>query len=315
MKASIGSLNLGQLARSVAGLVLATLLYGCSVTSHDVEPATLGKVSSWEALLAVADKPGPIVFEKHLAAHWAVDLSGLVNLDNPVAVAAGLKDKTEPIELYTYSLQHPRYGTFLVDSGISERFRRPGENHDIAWIIRQVMDTSALRIEHTTREIASNLQTPVEGVFLTHIHMDHIMGLSDLPAGVPVYVGPGDTEMKSMEYLVTQGTTDRLLGAGTHLREWQFGGGDVIDIFGDASVFAIHSPGHTPGSTAYLVRSTDGPQLITGDACHTAWGWRHGVEPGTFSYDQQRSVASLMRLIKLVRAHPGIAVHPGHQSL
>ena len=51
----------------------------------------------------------------------------------------------------------------------------------------------------------------------------------------------------------------------------------VLDIFGDASVFAIHTPGHTAGSTAYLVRSTQGPILLVGDTSHTQWGWDHGV--------------------------------------
>ena len=47
-------------------------------------------------------------------------------------------------------------------------------------------------------------------------------------------------------------------------------------------------PGHTRGSTAYLVRTPQGPVLLTGDACHTRWGWEHDVEPGNFSGDVAR---------------------------
>jgi glyoxylase-like metal-dependent hydrolase (beta-lactamase superfamily II) len=114
---------------------------------------------------------------------------------------------------------------------------------------------------------------------------------------------------------VTQGTTDRLLVNVAELQEWQYPESGVIDIFGDGSVWAIHSAGHTPGATAYLARTTTGPQLMLGDTTHTKWGWENGVEPGAFSTDIPQSVISLDRLIKLAKANPLLQVHPGHQSL
>jgi hypothetical protein len=51
--------------------------------------------------------------------------------------------------------------------------------------------------------------------------------------------------------------------------------------------------------------------LLTGDACHTAWGW----EPGSFSDDRPKSAASLSRLRHFVARHPGVEVRLGHQSL
>jgi glyoxylase-like metal-dependent hydrolase (beta-lactamase superfamily II) len=87
----------------------------------------------------------------------------------------------------------------------------------------------------------------------------------------------------------------------------------VVDVFGDESVFAIHVPGHTPGSTAFLVRTPTGPELITGDVSHTRWGWEHRVEPGTFTMDGPRSVTSLAQLATLAHDLPGIVVHLGHQ--
>jgi glyoxylase-like metal-dependent hydrolase (beta-lactamase superfamily II) len=89
----------------------------------------------------------------------------------------------------------------------------------------------------------------------------------------------------------------------------------VLDVFGDGSLFALHVPGHTRGSTAFLARTLAGPKLLTGDACHTAWGWVHGVEPGSFSTDGPRSVGSLAALRALAAEHPEIEVHLGHQSL
>jgi glyoxylase-like metal-dependent hydrolase (beta-lactamase superfamily II) len=89
----------------------------------------------------------------------------------------------------------------------------------------------------------------------------------------------------------------------------------VLDVFGDGSFWAISAPGHTPGSIAFLARTPHGPVLLTGDVCHTAWGWQHGVEPGTFSDDLAGSADSLARLERFVRRHPSIEVRLGHQQL
>ena len=304
----------------ISVLLTMFLLSACNVTSLDVASAKLGQRSEMQSMLAVIDAPGPIKFGKHLAATWKVDLEGLLNLDHPEAIAAGLENREEPIELYVYTLEHPKYGNFLVDSGISERFESPGQNTDLGFLVRQVFKNNMPSVVKTTQRIAESYADGIQGVFLTHIHLDHIFGLKDLPVGTPVYLGAGDTGMRSMEYVVTQGTTDRLLGHVETLLEWDYPqSGDslpsLIDIFGDGSVWAIHSPGHTPGNTSYLVRTTQGTQLLLGDACHTRWGWEHGVEPGTFSTDQARSAESLDKLIDLVEAHPSITVHPGHQSL
>jgi len=89
----------------------------------------------------------------------------------------------------------------------------------------------------------------------------------------------------------------------------------VLDVFGDGTVWALAVPGHTPGSTAYLARTPTGPVLLVGDACHTAWGWENGVEPGKFSADLPKSADSLARLKRLVARHPEIDVRLGHQAL
>ena len=256
------------------------------------------------------------MFEKHLSATWQVDLSGLLNLDHPKAVEAGLTDRSENIELYVYTLTHPTYGTYIVDSGISESFRDPSTNSDLSFLIKAAMGTDSLQVKKTTHAIQSSIPGGIKGVFLTHVHLDHIMGISDLNEATPVYIGPGDTAMTGFQNLFTQGTTDRLLAKAAKLNEWQFNDEHrYIDVFGDGSLWAIHTPGHTPGSTSYLVRTTEGAELLTGDASHTAWGWQNGVEPGTYSEDQTRSAISLNNLKMLESKFPAMRINPGHQSL
>lgn len=125
------------------------------------------------------------------------------------------------------------------------------------------------------------------GVMLTHMHLDHIWGSPDLPKGTPLYAGPGETTARKFDHLFVKGITDDLLAKHSEVREWPFRAdpdgrfAGVHDVFGDGSLWALWMPGHTPGSTAYLARTPQGAVLLTGDVCHTAWGWRNGVPPGT----------------------------------
>lgn len=120
--------------------------------------------------------------------------------------------------------------------------------------------------------------------------------------------------------LLTASTFDRALAGKAPLNEWQYqrdpsGPFDaVIDIFGDGSLWALSVPGHTSGTTAYLARTKAGPVLLVGDASHTAWGWEHDVEPGTFSEDLPRSSESFRKLRKFAAEHPAIEVRLGHQT-
>lgn len=290
-------------------------LSACTASTISTEPSDLGTPISITEIKTLIDQPGPIEFSKHLAAKWSVNLSGLLNLDHPLAIEAGLQDKAEAIELYVYSIKHPTRGSYLIDSGISERFSSPADNPDISFLVKSVMNTDELKVIKSTHTLLEEIPGGIAGVFLTHIHMDHIMGMSDLPENTPVYSGPGESRLNKAEHMFTQGSTDRLLSNVSTLREWQFKDYNLVDIFGDKTVFAIHVPGHSPGSTAYLIRSTKGPQLLIGDATHTRWGWEHSVEPGTFSHDKKQSAASLQGLVKLSQQFPSILVHPGHQSL
>jgi glyoxylase-like metal-dependent hydrolase (beta-lactamase superfamily II) len=272
-------------------------------------------------MLALLSEPGPIRFEKVVAADWAVNLGGLVNLDHPKARAAQLEDGMEEIQIYFYVLEHPDYGTFIVDSGIESGFVDPAQNDRVSFIVRQAMNVEGLRVHVTMADWLAARPEPLAGVFLTHMHIDHVMGLPDLPAETRVYAGPGEPDARAFLNMFTSGTIDRLTERQGAIREWGFEAdpsgrfAGVLDVFGDGSLWALHVPGHSPGSTAFVVRTPDGPQLLIGDATHTAWGWENGVEPGSFSLDQPLSAESLASLLELAGQFPEMPVHPGHQSL
>jgi N-acyl homoserine lactone hydrolase len=305
----------------LSSLFALILALGCSASHHPTRAAALGQPSSSQQMEAALMRPGPIRFEKVVAADWAVARGGLINLAHPRARAAGLREGPEAIRIFFYVLEHPRFGTFLVDSGVESGFRNPDGNPRVASLVEMAMKTDNLEIHTTTAEWLATRESDLAGVFLTHLHLDHVMGLPDLPPDTRVYAGPGEPEAEAFLNLFSRGTIDRMLETQGPLEVWPFepdpsGRFDsVLDVFGDGSVWALHVPGHSPGSTAYLVRSTEGPILLVGDASHTRWGWENEVEPGSFSADQPRSARSLGTLRELAKAFPQIEIHLGHQSL
>jgi N-acyl homoserine lactone hydrolase len=301
--------------------LLAPTAFGCAPTSHPETVASFGVPMTARGLDAVVDQPGPVEVETVVGATWHVPLSGLLNLDHPKAKAAHLVDHEEPIHVAFHALRHPTYGTYLVDTGTEHALFDDPSHAAIQGIVASVMKTDEMKRVTDTRSWIEAHGGKVAGVFLTHLHLDHVSGLRDVPAGTTVFTGPGETRERNLQNFLVAPNIDRALDGKPALATWAFtrdpdGVFDgILDVLGDQSVFAIHVPGHTAGSTAYVARTPRGPVLLTGDACHTAWGWTHGVEPGTYSEDKPRSARSLEKLRAFALRHPAMDVRLGHQTL
>ena len=308
----IGLLVLGIVSASVA----TRAAIGFQPTTHGAQPAGLGTATTTEAMEALLDQAGPVTVDTIVGADWAVTRAGLINLDDPKARAAGLKDGDEPIVIQFHAIHHPTRGLFLVDTGVERALRDDPAKSAIGSgaVVSKFMHLEKLTVKTDTASWLAQHEKPA-GVFLTHLHMDHVSGMRDVPNDVPVYVGPGEAREKNALNFFVKPVTDSALEGKGDLRELTFKGDEPLDLFGDGSVFALWVPGHTAGSVAFVARTPNGPVLLTGDACHTAWGWKNGVEPGSFSENRPASRKSLDRLEQLAARHPKMDVRLGHQSL
>ncbi len=291
-------------------LALLALLGGCAtpLSTHPTEPADLGRPVSQAEMLAALARPGVLTFEKGVLADWHFP-----NTIRP-AGAAEWTIRELDAQVYVYAITHPRFGAYLIDAGMPANY-----DDYFGPLLRGVVrnDYEFRLREGIAAWLAERRLTP-RGVFVTHLHYDHMLGIVDLPR--ETYVGPAEGTQRSVFHRVIGVPVKRGLEDRPPLRVWAFAparAGELaaIDVFGDGSVFALHAPGHTPGSTAFLVNATTGVQLITGDAMHSREAWSGAYEEATgFEEDLPAIQASHVALRALGARIPGVTVHLGHQS-
>ena len=299
---------------ALVGLSVGCGLSACTTptTRHPVAISDLGlsaRTSDMEASLA---RPGIVAFQRIDFAHWTGGRGAFIDRKDPrtSSVPKGDEDAT----IYAYVIDHPRFGRVLIDSGISDQL-----DGRLSWVMRRGVHDLHIRTDQTTSHWLAG-QTSPQAVFLTHLHFDHIGGLIDLPTTTPLYIGPGDAEERNRANLLLGRPADAILRGFGPLREWAFkpdpddGFDGVLDVFGDGSVWALRVPGHSAGSTAYLINAIEGPKLVVGDAVSTRLGWEAGMPQPVAAEARADAEASADRLRRFAAAHPTVEVFLGHQS-
>ena len=297
-----------------AGLGLLFALSACATPTsrHPVVVSDLVAPAPTSQLEASLTKTGVVTFQRMAFAQWTGGRGTFIDRKDPRT--AGVDKGSEQATIYAYVLDHPRFGRILIDSGVSAQL-----DERLNWVMLRAVRDLDIRVERTTAQWLAQ-QTPPRAVFLTHMHFDHIGGLIDLPQNTPVYVGAGDAEERSRANFVLGRPADAILRGFGPLREWAFRPDPdnvfdgVLDVFGDGSVWAIKVPGHSAGSTAYLVNAVDGPKLVVGDAVSTRLGWEDGMPQPVPAALRADAEASATRLRRFASAHPGVEVFLGHQS-
>lgn len=298
----------------VITLGFGVVVSGCATptTRHPIMAADIGVAATGSDMEASLARPGVVTFQRVSFARWTAGRGSFIDRSDPRT--ANVPKGDEEATIYAYVIDHPRFGRILIDSGVSADLEGR-----LNWVMRRGVRDLGIRIDRTTGEWIAGQVAP-GAVFLTHLHFDHIGGLIDLPVTTPVYLGAGEAEEHSRVNLLLGSPADAILSGFGPLREWAFQPdrdglfGGVIDVFGDGSVWAISVPGHSAGSTAYLVNAIDGPKLVVGDAANTRLGWEAGMPQPLPTTARAAAEQSVDRLRRFAASHPEVEVFLGHQS-
>jgi glyoxylase-like metal-dependent hydrolase (beta-lactamase superfamily II) len=177
-------------------------------------------------------------------------------------------------------------GTFSLDGGTWDV-----DNN--VWIVGNEDECVIIDSPHDAAAIISQVRgREVKAILLTHAHNDHIGAARAVAAAVqaPIHLNPEDLMLWEQVYPDHQpdhGITD----------------GEVFQV-GGATLRAIHTPGHSPGSTCFLLEGEG--TVFTGD---TLFNGGPGATGRSFS-DYPTILASIRE--RLLTLPPETVVRTGH---
>jgi glyoxylase-like metal-dependent hydrolase (beta-lactamase superfamily II) len=184
--------------------------------------------------------------------------------------SAVLDSGRDPQPSKPYSMSHPSFvlewpdrRILLIDAGMTEEGARAfGKPLEIAAGAAPIEPhgSVATRLGERRKDVA--------GIVFTHLHTDHVEGVSELCVGrtepLPVFLTP--TQAGQANYTTRPGRN--LLDRAGCLRLVELEGGPLLSVPGFPGVHVIAAAGHTPGSQVILAKLGGGDEravAFTGD--------------------------------------------------
>ncbi|GGI13291.1 hypothetical protein GCM10007380_17180 [Gottfriedia solisilvae] len=191
----------------------------------------LGKIPSDKEVLVVCAKEGSSIMVAEMLSEHGLNVSYL---------EGGMKSWSEYLE--------PVKIGDLRGGGELYQFVRIGKGCLSYMVVSngEAAIIDATRMTSTYLNFAKELDVTIKHVFDTHLHADHISGGREIAAstGASYWLPPKDATEVTFEYQPLEGGNSVKIGR------------TAIDIH------AIYSPGHTIGSTSFIV---DSAYLLSGD--------------------------------------------------
>lgn len=157
------------------------------------------------------------------------------------------------------------------------------------------------------RAWADESEFPIRAILLTHGHFDHVDGVSNLQekTGATVYIHQDDVEMledpeKNASKLC--GCEVFYKGSVTPLQD-----GDVVPVGSDLKFQLLHTPGHTKGSSIYLIDDV----IFSGDTLF----YREIGRCDCYGGSLVTMFSSLRKIAKIKGEHKVLPGHGGETDL
>jgi len=219
-----------------------------------------------------------------------------------------------------FLVEHPGVGPVMIDTGL-----HPSVGVDPKQNFGRLLGSFARGIKMAPEQaVLAQLRSrgldagDVRLVLMTHMHPDHASAISEFPDSTFVL------SQQEWDAVSDGGVTDGYIQSqydyGFDYRTFDFDSrgtdsfatfGRSFDIFGDSSVRAVFTPGHTLGHTSYVLRLRDREVLVASDAIYTMRTLEESVLPYKMA-DEHHFRRSLKEIQRYRERTPGALIIPGH---
>jgi N-acyl homoserine lactone hydrolase len=177
-----------------------------------------------------------------------------------------------------FLVEHPGVGPILIDTGFhpsvaAKPTANLGRLSQFTFRNIEMKPEQAVSAQLRERGIEPGR---VKVVLMTHLHIDHASAISEYPEST--FVVSAAEWAAASEHGQLHGYVKRQFDHGFDWRLLDFEGRDAdsfsgfarsFDLFGDGSVRAVYTPGHTLGHLSVVLRTGRGEVLVAGDAIYT----------------------------------------------
>jgi glyoxylase-like metal-dependent hydrolase (beta-lactamase superfamily II) len=229
-------------------------------------------------------------------------------------LAQDIDDEPVEIPVIVGLIQHQALGAYLIDAGLDASYAHKPYGSMKGILVKPFLGRGTQEPNTHIAAILKRENIDVQGVWLTHLHFDHTAGILDLPKDIP-YVVNKDEPYRNFRYFMHNehlAGIDELYGidfsAGIDLPPL----GKGVDVFGDGSLWAISSSGHSRGLVSYFINGAEGQVFFAGDACNTQYQFDTAIGPGSYSSDLEQAQESLERIIAFKQQYPKVRLVYGH---
>ena len=219
-----------------------------------------------------------------------------------------------------FLVEHPGVGPILIDTGFHPSVAaKPQENLGrlSQFTFRNVQMKAEQAAPAQLRERGIEASA-VKFVLMTHLHVDHASAISEFPDST--FVVSAAEWAAASEHGQFHGYVKRQFDHGFDYRLLDFEGPDAesfsgfarsFDLFGDGTVRAVYTPGHTLGHMSIVLRTTRGEVLVAADAIYL----RRTLDDTHLPYraaDEHLFRRSLREIRQYSTETPEALIVPGH---